>query len=424
MLKSNCVYFDNNSTTAVCPSAYKECMEWIDCFNPSSDSKFARSTKRILEQAADAILAHCGVNSASHTVIFTSGATESNCMIIRSTVKSFKKKLREVGQQLKPHIIFSATEHHSIIACIKDLFDAGEIEYSEIKPTIYGNVIPTDVEKEIRTETCLITIMCANNEIPVLNDVKEIGRIAHSHGKPFHSDCTQVFGKIKFDMCSTNIHALSASAHKFYGPKGIGILIINNDIIEAYNLTAEINGSQQHALRGGTENVAYICAMVSALKFAFQHRKKKNTKLNALRLRCIEKLSKSFDVAEYTEYVSENTTHKPLEILFLGPPKDKKAFILPNTVLVSICKNRGKPFCNIDLKKFLDEKGFVISIGSACLTDDSKASHVLLSIGAPSVVRRGVIRISFGDYNTAQEVDKFVSVMCIGIKKQCMDLEK
>ena len=121
--------------------------------------------------------------------------------------------------------------------------------------------------------------MYANNEIPIINNIREIGEIAHRHSIPMHSDCVQIFGKYKIDIKNDNIDALSASAHKFYGPKGIGLLIINTQLIEGYKLTAEINGSQQNGLRGGTENVAGICSMLTALKNAFTKRKEKNIHL-------------------------------------------------------------------------------------------------------------------------------------------------
>jgi cysteine desulfurase len=332
----------------------------------------------------------------------------------------------EKGSELKPHIITSMVEHHSIIECLKDLTENGDIDVSYIAPTIYGNVLPEDVEKEIRPNTCLITIMFANNEIPVINNIEDIGVIAHKNRIPMHSDCVQIFGKYKIDIIRNNIDALSACAHKFYGPKGIGVLILNNKLIEGYGLTAEINGSQQHGLRGGTENIAAIASMLTALKYAFMNRKKKNEKLFKLREYFIEKLSKIFEIGDFVEYVNDEelASRKPLDIVFLGPPEDKKGFILPNTILLSVAKNRGRPFCNIELKKFLDDKNCVVSIGSACLTKNDKASHVLMAIGAPPVIRRGVIRVSFGDNNTIDEINKFMSVLKQGIEKQCSDIKE
>lgn len=420
----NPVYFDNNSTTLICQPAKKVHTEWLSCYNASSDSKIAKPAKALLEKAQDVILAHCGVSSATHTVLFTSGATESNCLIIKSCVKAYKKKLIEKGSELKPHVIASELEHHSIRECLADLEESGDIEVTLVEPTIYGNVLADDVEKSIRPNTCLITVMFANNEVPVINNIEDIGAIAHKHRIPLHSDCVQIFGKYKIDVKKNNIDALSASAHKFYGPKGVGALIIDNNLIEGYGLTAEIHGSQQHGLRGGTENIAGIASMMVALKTAFQNRKSKNQRLFKLRDTLLSKLAKMYKLANYSDYLDDSKTDKEdIEIISLGPPDDKKGFILPNTILLSIAKNRGKPFCNVELKKFLDSKNFVVSIGSACLTKSDKASHVLTAIGAPPVIKRGVIRISFGDNNTIEEINKFVKTLQQAIDKQCTDLK-
>lgn len=265
--------------------------------------------------------------------------------------------------------------------------------------------------------------MFANNEIPVINNIEDIGVVAHKNRIPLHSDCVQIFGKFKVDMIRNNIDVLSASAHKFYGPKGMGILIVNNKLIEGYGLKGEINGSQQHGLRGGTENIPGIASTLEALKWTFSNRKKKNQKLFKMREHFLEKISKHFIMGNIVDYINEDADHGSIEIVSLGPPADKQGFILPNTVLLSIAKTRGKPFCNIELKKWLDGKNCVISIGSACLTNSDKASHVLSAIGAPPVIKRGVIRVSFGDYNVINEIDKFVNVLKEGIEKQCNDID-
>ena len=418
----NPIYFDNNATTLICEPAKKVHTEWLSCYNASSDSKISKSARVLLENAKDAVLSQCNVSTATHTVLFTSGATESNCYIIRSCVKAYKKKLLENNSELLPHIIISATEHHSSMECVRDLKELGDIEVTYVNPTIFGNILPEDIEKEIKSNTCLITVMFANNEIPIINNIEEIGKIAHKHRIPLHSDCVQIFGKYKIDINKNNIDALSASAHKFYGPKGVGLLIINNKLIEGYNLTAEISGTQQKGLRGGTENIAGIASMIAALKWAFINRKKKNQRLFELRDYFIDCLVKKFSIGDYLKYIKEQE-NEILEIVLLGPPNDKKGFILPNTILLSICKNKGRPFCNVEFKKFLDSKNCIVSIGSSCLTESDKASHVLTAIGAPPVIKRGVIRISFNDYNTYAEIDKFMNILELGIIKQCFDIK-
>ena len=425
-------YLDNNGTTLISTQSKKTYIEWLSCYNASTSSKIAKSAKELLIKAQDSILSHCGVSTATHTALFNSGGSESNCFIIRSCVKAYKKKLSDSGSSVLPHIILSAIEHNASIECVKDLLNCGEIEVSYIQPTIYGNILPEDVDIEIKPNTCLISIMYANNEIPVINNIKEISIIAHKHKIPIHSDAVQVFGKYKINVKHDEIDAMSASAHKFYGPKGIGVLILNNDLINGYGLTAEVNGSQQNGLRGGTENIPGIASLMSALKYAFIKRAEKNKHLYKLRQRLLDKTAKYFKFVDYTEYIyseKERKGKKPyvrsdLELISLGPPDNKKSFILPNTVLLAVCKNRGKPFCNVQLKKDLDKRGFVVSIGSACNTKSTKSSHVMDAIGAPPVVKRGVIRISFGDNNTMKEVDNFVTALKASILNQCKDLEE
>jgi cysteine desulfurase len=431
--KRRLIYLDNNSTTEPCSQALKAHMDWFCSFNPSSDSKIAKPYKVLLENAQELILNHCGVSSATHSVIFTSGASESNCYILRACAGAYKKKLIEKESSLLPHIIISATEHKTTMDCIKDLLELGDIQVSIVSPTIYGNVLPKDIEKEIRSNTCLISVMYANNEIPIINNIPEIGELAHRYKIPLHTDAVQMFGKYKIDVKRQHIDALSASAHKFYGPKGVGLLILNKDLIDGYKLTAQISGSQQHGLRGGTENIAGIASMLAAFKVAHSNRKTKNEKLHELRERLISALESEYKIAEYVDYLDDDNIYdtkldktrskkEPVELIILGPPRSKKAFILPNTVLLAVCKNEGRPFCNVELKKYLDQNGVVVSIGSACNTDSPHASHVIEAIGAPSVVRRGVIRISLSDYTTAGEIDEAAKLIIRGIEDQCKAL--
>jgi cysteine desulfurase len=411
------IYFDANGTTLMCQQAIKAHTEWLTCYNPSSDSRLSKPARRAIEDASEYMLENCGVSSATHVCLWTSGATESNCFIIKSCVTAYKRKLLEKSSLLKPHIICSSIEHHSSIECVKQLEELGEIDVSWIAPTIFGMVIPKDVSNAIRPNTCLITIMYANNEIPSCSDVASIGEIAKNRGIPFHSDCVQVFGKYAIDVKKCSIDALSASAHKFYGPKGVGILIINKKLIEGYHLHAELTGSQQFGLRGGTENVAGIVSTTVAHKVTMSKRNEKNEKLYKLSTYLKKKLSELYPIGDYTSYVkSPDAEREPFEVVFLGA--EKKENSLCNTVLLSFAKNKGKPFCNVELKKKLDAGKCVVSIGSACLTSSDSASHVLKAIGAPSVIKRGTIRISFSDSNTTVEIDTFVKILTQSVEKQ------
>lgn len=418
------IYLDNNSTTFVCKPACVMVSEWLNCFNPSGDHAYSLEVRDAIKKTSDVILDHCYVTSATHTIIFTSGATESNSFIIRSCVRSFKTKLLNKNIHTLPHIVSSSIEHTSIIETLKCLESQKEISVSYVDPNIYGYIEPEEVEKEIKPETCLIIVMMANNEIPTVNNISKIGQIAQKFNRPLHSDCTQTFGKFRFDISKQNISSISASAHKFYGPKGVGILIIDNLLIENYQLKAEICGHQQHGLRGGTENVAGIMGLGAALFHSFKKREEKNEKLFKLRNYIIDKISEKIPTNDYESYVNtdekiKRNEKKEVEIVFLGPPKNNEQFILPNTILLSICKNRGSEFCNINLKKFLDYNNIIVGIGSACLTDNEKASHVLSAINAPRVIKKGVLRISLSDDNNMDDANEFVKYLIMGINKQC-----
>ena len=415
---SKLIYFDNSSTTIISPQAKNTYIKWLECYNSSTDSKIVKTAKEQIDSAKHYILNHCGVSAYTHTILFTSGGTESNCFIIRSCVEAFKRKLLKKNIILLPHIIVSAIEHHSITDCINDLVQTSQITATFIKPSIYGFINPADIQKEIKKETCLVIVMFANNEIPVINNLKEIGKVAHKFNIPVHSDAVQIFGKIKFDMAKNNIDSLSASAHKFYGPKGSGICIISNDFLKGYDMRAIINGTQQYNLRGGTENIPGILSLKTALENAFINRNKKNEHLFTLTNYLKEKLSEIFKIATVLNYPSFLNT---ISIIFLGPVDITET--LPGTVLLSVCKQQGKPFCNVELKKYLDKNNIVVSIGSACNTNSEKSSHVLTALNLPPVIKKGVLRISFNDHNTKQEITKFINVFSSGVKIQCADLK-
>lgn len=423
------IYLDNNSTTLICPPAKKIFNKYISGYNASSGNNFSVILQNKLNDSIDFILNHCNVNKNTHKVIFSSGSSESNAFAIRSVVKSFYKKTR------KPcHVIASLYEHKSVLDCLEDIID---LQVSYIKPNIDGTINISDIKKEIKDNTCLITIMASNNEIPVINDIYSISMLAKNHNIPFHSDCVQIFGKYHIDLQSIPIDIISVSSHKFYGPKGVGLTIIRNDCIDSLKLTAEINGSQQYHLRGGTIDMAACLSTVEAIKYTFKNRLKKNQHLLALRNYTLDKLSENFKFGsfkDYAEYSSEggiaipisrnvklDNSKEPIELISLGPNKNDKN-ILINTILLAVCKNTCKYFCNINLKNYLEEHGVIVSIGSACNTFNKNASHVLNAIDAPTVIKRGILRISFGDHNTFKEIDKFVKILTDGILVQCQDM--
>lgn len=429
------IYFDNNSHTIICPKAEEALIKWSKYYNPSSDNKLSKESRDVMQKAIKFMHEQTGTNSDSHTVLFTSGATESNCTILRCIAAAIKKLNNKL---IKPYIVSSAIEHHSILQCLEDLKNEGACHVELVKPTISGRINPSDVEAKI-TEikngggvVVLVSIMFANNETGAINNIPVIGEICAKHEIPFHTDAVQIFGKFRVNMIKSNVNAMSASFHKLYGPGGIGLLILDNELIKAYELTGIISGTQQNGLRGGTENIPAIAAAMEATSWTFKNRTSKNDKLLTMKMRIIEKLKKHYPFGELISYLapdskepeledtkvdgdkiggqSEEPVNKAVEIVIVGPPIEKKNDCLPNTLMISIAKNKGEPFCNVAFKHALAKRNVIVSIASACLTSSPNASHVLTAMELPSVLKKGVLRISLGDYNTPEECDKFVKI--------------
>jgi cysteine desulfurase len=437
MTDKSIVYLDNNATTAMCKPSIAAMNEWLDvAANPSSTSKAGIEAHKMIELGRKFILAHC--HAPNYTVVFTSGASESNCFIIRATVEAYKK-LRGVT----PHVLTSNVEHKSIIKCCEALKAGGLAEVTYLAPGASGCIPISLVTHGIRDNTCIISIMAANNELGCINNLKEIGAIAHSKSVPFHSDFVQVFGKFRINLPANNIDAISASFHKLYGPKGSGILVINNDLVSGYDLQGQISGTQEFGLRGGTENVAAIAGSIAAMKYAFTNRAVKNAKLCTQREYILGKLRARFPTKTYRAYLAPTvatnaptvadapptkTKEDKVSLIFLGPDcKTTKADsnatslprVLPNTILLSVVKADGStPFCNVRLKGALEKNHVVISIGSACNTASPDASHVLDAIHAPDAIKRGVIRISFCDTTTKKELDAFIAAFITAVNAQ------
>lgn len=422
MNKSNeLIYLDNNGTTKICQEAKDEMVKWLNTYgNASTNNILGENAKKVIDNAKKYIYKHCNINESAYEIIFTSGGTESNNFIIHSATRAYTKLVKT-----KSHIIISEIEHHSILDCCTTLEGYGCIEVTKLKPNNYGLINTNDLKKAIKKNTCLISIMHANNEIGSINNIKELAKIAHENEIPFHTDAVQSFGKYKMDIHDLNVDAVSVSFHKFYGPTGIGLMIISKEFIKAYELKGLINGSQQGGLRGGTEAVHLIAGAHKALEINFKNRSKKNSHLLELRKLFIKKINdfmtvKYFDTFKknfknnLTEYELNGTN---IYFILFGPHEMFSAQYVPNTILLSILCHTKK-FCNSILKKDLENNGIIVSIGSACATNNEKASHVLYSLDAPEIVKRGTIRISFGDYNTPNDVVNFIKQLFKCIDKQ------
>ena len=415
--KQQPIYLDNNGTTKICKPAEQTMIKWLGCMsNPSGSSKISTSSKQMIDTAKKNILAHCGGGS-KYTVVFTSGSSESNCLILNSCVEAYRKNTKK-----KPHVITSSIEHKSIIKCCEKMIACDVASVTYISPNSHGVISPDLVKKAIRADTCLISIMSANNEIGSVNPIGEIGKVAHRENVPFHTDAVQTFGKYKINMPKNCIDAMSVSMHKLYGPMGIGFLIINNELVNGYKLDGQISGTQLSGLRGGTENVPAIAATNVAIKDAFVERTKKNRHLMDLKDQVIEALESKYSRCNYKDYFIKKKP-PPFSFVILGP--DPSGCIakhtalsecVPNTLLIAFV-NPAETFCNVNLKAELNKQNIIISIGSACNTGTDQASHVLNAIRAPMMVKKGVIRISFSDSNTCTEITTFCKILITAVNK-------
>lgn len=361
------IYADNAATTKMSQTAIDAmvpCMqeEWG---NPSSLYAFGQKAAEALLAAREKVAACIGADVKE--IFFTSGGSESDNQALLSAAKFGEKK----G---KKHIISSAFEHHAILHTLERLKKEGfEIELLDVHEN--GMIYPEQVAEAIREDTCLVTIMYANNEIGSVMPIKEIGAVCKEKGVLFHTDAVQAVGHLPIDVREQNIDMLSLSAHKFHGPKGIGALYVRKGII----LTNLIEGgAQERGKRAGTENVPAIVGMAAALVDACANMEANTAKVTALRDRLIEGLAK-------IPYAALN-----------GDPDSR----LPGNVNFCFEGVEGE-----SLLLLLDDKGICASSGSACTSGSLDPSHVLLAIGRPHEVAHGSLRLSLCEENTDADVD-------------------
>ncbi len=364
------IYADNAATTRMSRTAIDAMIPYMENVygNPSSLYSIGQEAKEALEQAREEVAAV--INADPREILFTSGGSEADNQALRSAAVIGAKK----G---KKHIISSAFEHHAILHTLNRLEKEG-YEVTLLPVHEDGLVRPEDLEAAIREDTCLVSIMYANNEIGTVQPIHEIGEICKKHGVLFHTDAVQAVGHVKIDVKADNIDMLSASAHKFHGPKGTGFLFARKGIA----LTNLIEGgAQEKGKRAGTENVPGIMAMAAALKEAAGNLEQNAAHQTALRDRLIEGLSK--------------IPHSALN----GDAKKR----LPGNVNFCFEGIEGE-----SLLLLLDDRGISASSGSACTSGSLDPSHVLLAIGRVHDVAHGSLRLSLGEEITEEEVDYLI----------------
>ena len=361
------IYADNAATTKMSRTAIDAMLPYMETYygNPSSLHSVGQEAAEALQNARERIAACLGCQPREIT--FTSGGSEADNQALISAARIGARK----G---KKHIISTAFEHHAILHTLKKLEKEGfEVELLPVGPT--GTITAQQVRDAIRGDTCLVTIMYANNEIGSILPIAEIGAVCKEKGVLFHTDAVQAAGHLHINVKEENIDMLSLSAHKFHGPKGIGFLYARQGIL----LTPLIEGgAQERGKRAGTENIPAIVGMAAALEEACAHIDENAARVSALRDKLIAGLSQ--------------IPHCALN----GDPVNR----LPGNVSFCFEGIEGE-----SLLLLLDAKGICASSGSACTSGSLDPSHVLLAIGRPHEVAHGSLRLSLCEWNTEEEVD-------------------
>lgn len=427
-------YFDYNGTTPMYPEAEKVWRQTLRLGN--AHSAYASKAREAIDSAEQTLLQAVGVDpNTDRGVIWTSGGSESNNLILRGFA------ITDPQSATKPHYILSAVEHKTSLECAQQLADEGAIELTVLPVMSSTFVCPYTLRDAIRPNTRLISIMHINNESGTMNNLESYARVIREVSKPYdardgsgillHTDAVQSMGKTPPNMLSSGLDAISFSAHKFGGPLGCGGLIISTDA--AKRLQSQICGSQNHGLRGGTDNTPGIAATGKALEISLQNRSTKNGKLLKQKMRIIDGLSRAFPLGDVSQYLSKPDTTELLmpspnasgdirfQLVPLGNQDLSRA--APNTLWFSVVRvgPMERHFCNLRLRDDLANVGVIVSTGSACnQTTDGRMmeSHVLGAIKAPYVIRCGVVRVSFGDATSSDDCDKLVSEMVRCIKLQ------
>lgn len=364
------IYADNAATTKMSRTAIEAMLPYMDKVygNPSSLHTAGQLANEALTEARERIARLLGCEAREIT--FTSGGSEADNQAIVSAARLGEKK----G---KKHIISTAFEHHAVLHTLNRLEKEGfEVTLLDVHEN--GMVTAEQVENAIREDTCLVTVMYANNEIGSVQPIKEIGEVCKKHGVIFHTDAVQAAGHLHIDVREQNIDMLSISAHKFHGPKGVGVLYARKGIV----LTNLIEGgAQERGKRGGTENIPAIMGMAAAFEEAVANIDSNSTKLAKMRDRLIEGLSE----IPHSVLNGDRVKRLPSNVHFCFEGIEGESLLL-----------------------LLDDKGICASSGSACTSGSLDPSHVLLAIGRPHEIAHGSLRLTLSEENTDEEVEYII----------------
>lgn len=367
------IYADNAATTKMSKLAIEAMLPYMEEYygNPSSLYAFAQQAKEALEDARARVAACLGCEPREIT--FTSGGSEADNQAIFSAARLGERK----G---KKHIISTTFEHHAVLHTLEKLKKQGfEIELLDVHSN--GIVTPEQVAAAIRPDTCLVTIMYANNEVGTIQPIPEIGAVCKEKGVLFHTDAVQAAGHVHINVKEQNIDMLSLSGHKFHGPKGVGVLYSKKTIM----LDNVINGGgQERGKRAGTENIPAIMGVAAALEYACDHIDETTAHQIPLRDKLIAGLSE----IPYSELNGDAEKRLPSNVNFCFEGIEGESLLL-----------------------LLDDKGICASSGSACTSGSLDPSHVLLAIGRPHEVAHGSLRLSIGEDITEEQIDEIITAV-------------
>ena len=361
------VYLDNAATTKMSKVALDAMIPALEevYANASSLHTPGQESKELLEKARKEIAVCLGAEA--NEIYFTSGGSEADNQAIVSAAKAGARKD-------KRHIVSTAFEHHAVLHTLQKLEKEGyEVTYLDVHEN--GIIHLDELEAAIRPDTCLVTVMYANNEIGSVQPITEIGEICKKHGVLFHTDAVQAVGHLPIHVKEQNIDMLSLSAHKFHGPKGIGVLYARKGILLSNIIEG---GAQERGKRAGTENLPAIIGMAAALQDAIQNMEKNADYVTKLRDRLIEELIQ----IPHTKLNGDREKRLPGNVSFCFEGIEGESLLL-----------------------MLDMKGIAASSGSACTSGSLDPSHVLLALGLPHEVAHGSLRLSLSEYNTEEEIE-------------------
>lgn len=373
------IYADNAATTKISDSVFKKMFPILrDQYgNASSQYSLGAKAKRAVELARKQVAVAIGAEPSE--IIFTSGGSEANSWVLRSVAESYRN--------MPIHIITSAIEHHSVMNACHSLAQTGiEITYLPVDKT--GRVLVDNLKAAINPHTKLVSIMLANNEIGTIQPIAEIGGLLKGEGILFHTDAVQAVGHIPVDVNDLQVDFLTASAHKFNGAKGTGILYKRSAL---KLLPLVFGGEQEHGLRAGTENVAGIVAAGYAIE---------------------ESVGEMVDMAKRLKAMIEDTVNGIKETIPSVRVNGDSGCRLPGTVNLCFDGVSGEALMHL-----LDLKGVCVSTSSACASGKDEPSHALLALGLTEQQAKSAIRISYGKYNCEDEVGKVVTAVCDAYEK-------